>query len=79
MLLKCLVHSIILIDLVYKNDKNYYSHTLLEECKYKVWKINYVKKETIKRFITKALTDLKDLTRGRPKILDSFLKWPILA
>ena len=23
-------------DLVYKNDKNYYSHTLLEECRYKV-------------------------------------------
>ena len=33
---KCICLSVILVDSVYKKDKNYYPQVFLEECKYVV-------------------------------------------
>lgn len=57
----CMTQIIVLIiDLVYKNGKHYYSRIFLEECKYRLKEeCKYrLKEDTIKRFITEDLTDV---------------------
>ena len=43
---QCICLSLVLIDSVYRKDKNYYPQAFLEECKY------VVKEEKMSKFIT---------------------------
>ena len=58
---QCIFLSVILIDSVYRKDKNYYPQVFLEECKY------VVKEKKMSKFIT----DNKEISSDDSDIEDS--------
>ena len=58
---QCIFLSVILIDSVYRKDKNYYPQVFLEECKY------VVKAKKMSKFIT----DNKEISSDDSDIEDS--------